>query len=256
MDNINDNEKLAAPIWECFMAVPLAQQQLILTSVRDIPLTRADILARYLHLREISKSLHEGVLKLVSGDALLNHARRLGLAQGKTLLLDDMDEMYYVYDLAVYTAPPDRSRAIERYAKSAKFGAQSDERLMLDAMLRSEFAILLIEQRHDAVGLIATDILRNSKVWLLDVGLESSMDDGELIATRLLTPGPFSMTAGVNVPFEIEMLEPICMLLPQRMSNSKLSRIADDRRFAEAVYKVGLADGVMDRMAYLDLAVD
>jgi hypothetical protein len=38
------------------------------------------------------------------------------------------------------------------------------------------------------------------------------------------------------------------------MGNRKLSRIAEDRRFAEAVYKVGLADGVMDRLAYLDLA--
>jgi hypothetical protein len=37
------------------------------------------------------------------------------------------------------------------------------------------------------------------------------------------------------------------------MGDSKLSRIAEDRRFAEAVYKVGLADGVMDRLAYLDL---
>jgi hypothetical protein len=236
------------------MALPLAQQQPILAWRGDMPLMREDILARYLHLREISKRLHEEVLTSISVDALLNHARRLGLTQGKTLLLEDMDEMYYVYDLAIYTAPADRSRAIDRYAKSAKFEAQSDERLMLDAMCRSQFAILLIEQRHDAVGLIATDILRNSKVWLLDVGLESSMDDGELIATRLLTPGPFSMTAGVNVPFQIEMLEPICMLLPQRMGNSKLSRIAEDRRFAEAVYKVGLADGVMDRIAYLDPA--
>ena len=236
------------------MAPPLAQQQPILPLRGDTPLTRDDILGRYFHLREISKRLHEGVLKSISGDALLNHARRLGLAQGRTFLLDDMDEMYYAYDLAIYTAPPDRSRAIDRYAKSAKFEAQSDERLMLDAMCRAQFAILLVEQRHDAVGLIATDILRNSKVWLLDVGLESSMDDGELIATRLLTPGPFSMTAGVNVPFGIEMLEPVCMLLPQRIGNSKLSRIAEDRRFAEAVYKVGLADGIMARLAYLDLA--
>jgi hypothetical protein len=235
------------------MAPPLVQQQPTLAWCGDMPSTRDDILAGYLHLREISKRLHEEVLRSISGDTLLKHARRLGLAQGKTLILDDTDEMYYVYDLAIYTAPADRSRAIDRYAKSAKFEPQSDERLMLDAMRASRFAILLIEQRHDAVGLIATDILRNSKVWLLDVGLESSMDDGELIATRLFTPGPFSMTAGVNVPFEIEMLEPICTLLPQRMGNSKLSRIAEDRRFAEAVYKVGLADGVMDRLAYLDL---
>ena len=118
-----------------------------------------------------------------------------------------MEEMYYVYGLAVYTAPADRSRATDRYAKSAKFDAQSDERLMLDAMRASQFAILLIEQRHDVAGLIATDIFRDSKVWLLDVGLESSMVDEGLIATRLITPGKFSMTAGVNVPFGIEMLD-------------------------------------------------
>ena len=228
------------------MALPLVQQQPNRFLAGDTPSTRDDLLARYLHLREISKGLHEEVLNCVSGDALLSCARRLGLAQGKTLLLEDMDEMYYVYDLAIYTAPPDRSRAIDRYAKSAKFDAQSDERLMVEAMQASQFAILLIERRHDVAGLIATDVVRNSKVWLLDVGLESSMDDGELIATRLLT-------RGVNIPFEIEMLEPVCALLPQRMANDKLTRIADDRRFAEAVYKVGLADGVMDHLTYLDL---
>jgi hypothetical protein len=235
------------------MALPLVQQQPTLAWGGDMASTRDDILAGYLHLREISKRLHQEVLKSISVDTLLKHARRLGLAQGKTFVLDDADEMYYVYDLAIYTAPADRSRAIDRYAKSARFEPQSDERRMLDAMRASQFAILLIERRHDGVGLIATDILRNSKVWLLDVGLESSMDGGELIATRLVTPGPFSMTAGVNVPFEIEMLESVCTLLPRRMGDSRLSRIAEDRRFAEAVYRVGLADGVMDRLAYLDL---
>jgi hypothetical protein len=40
------------------------------------------------------------------------------------------------------------------------------------------------------------------------------MDGGELIATRLLTPG-------VNIPFEIEMLEPVCALLLQRMAHGR-----------------------------------
>jgi hypothetical protein len=235
------------------MALPLVQQPSTFAWGGDKPSMREDVLARYLHFREISKRIHDGVLQCISADALLKHARRLGLARGKTLLLDEADEIYYVYDLAVYTAPADRSRAIDRYARSAGFEAQSDEGLMLDAMRRSQFAILLIEQRHDGPGVIATDILRNSKVWLLDVGIESSMKDGELIATRLITPGPFSMSAGATVPFEIEMFEPICRLLPGRMGNSRLNGIAEDRRFAEAVYKVALADGVMDRMAYLDL---
>jgi hypothetical protein len=235
------------------MALPLARRQLNLPWDGEQHPSCDDVLDRYLCLREISKKVHDAILKSISGDTLLDRARRLGLAKGKTLLLEDVDEMYYVFDLAIYTAPADRSRAIDRYAKSAKFDAQSDEQLMLEAMRASQFAILLIEGRHDTAGLIATDILRNSKVWLLDVGLESWMDEGELIATRLLTPGPFSMTAGVDVPFEMEMLEQVCAQLPRRLADSSKSRVADDRRFAEAVYRVGLADGVMDRLAYIDL---
>ncbi|MGY3440202.1 MULTISPECIES: hypothetical protein [unclassified Bradyrhizobium] len=234
------------------MALPLAQQQSRFAPGGEMPSTSEDLLARYLQLRDISKDLHEEALKSLSGDALLNQARRLGLARGKTLLLEDIDEMYYVYDLAIYTAPRGRSRAIDRYAKSARFEAQSDQELVLDAMRRSQFAILLIEQRHDAIGVIATDILRNTKVWLLDIGIESSMEDGELFATRLLTPGPFSMTAGVLVPFEIGMLKPVSMLLPQRIGDGNPGRAADDRRFAEAVYKVALAGGVMDKVVYFD----
>ena len=83
------------------------------------PPVRNAVLARYRQLREISKRHHHDILKLISGDAMLQQARRLGLAQGGTLILDDMDEMSYVFDLAIYTAPPRRSRAIDRYARSA-----------------------------------------------------------------------------------------------------------------------------------------
>lgn len=229
-----------------------AQRQLTLPWGGESRSTRDDLLARYLHLRDISKRLHDEVLKSTSNATLLERARRLGLARGKALVLENPDEMYYIYDLAIYTAPADRSRAIERYAKSVQFEPQSDEQRMLEAMCASRFAILMVERRHDTIGLIATDILRNSKIWLIDVGLEHSMKPGELFATRLLGMETFWMTAGVNVPFEIEMLKPICMMLPRRVADSKLSEVAEDRRFAEAVYKVGLADGVMDRLAYIE----
>src|SRR5262245_19408965 len=70
------------------------------------PPARNAVLARYRQLREISKRHHHDILKLISGDAMLQQARRLGLAQGRTLILDDMEEMSYVFDLAIYTAPP------------------------------------------------------------------------------------------------------------------------------------------------------
>src|SRR6266540_1864744 len=105
---------------------------------------RNAVLARYRQLREISKRHHHDILKLISGDAMLQQARRLGLAQGRTLILDDMEEMSYVFDLAIYTAPPRRSRAIDRYARSAQLPPGSDEALMLVAMRAARFTILIL----------------------------------------------------------------------------------------------------------------
>src|SRR3981081_3452677 len=118
------------------------------------------VLARYRTLREISKRHHHEVLKLISGDALLRQARRLGLAQGKTLILEDMEEMNYVYDLAIHTASPQRSRAIDRFAGSARFAPGSDEALVLEAMRAARFSVLLIERHHETAGLVATDLFR------------------------------------------------------------------------------------------------
>jgi hypothetical protein len=70
----------------------------------DAPASHDEVLARYRRLRAINQRHHHEILKLISRDALLHQARRLGLARGKTLILDDMDEMHYVYDLAIHTA--------------------------------------------------------------------------------------------------------------------------------------------------------
>ena len=45
------------------------------------PPARNAVLARYRQLREISKRHHHDILKLISGDAMLQQARRLGLTR-------------------------------------------------------------------------------------------------------------------------------------------------------------------------------
>ena len=178
--------------------------------------SRNEVLARYRHLREISKRHNEEILNLISGDAMLRQARRLGLAHGRTLILDDMEAMNYVYDLAIYTAPAGRSRAIDRFARSAGLSADSDERLVLGAMRAARFSILVVERRHHEAGLVATDLFRRTKLWLVDMGLESSMPARMMIATRLFTPEQFSMAAGAHVPFDPAMIENLSAALSGR----------------------------------------
>ncbi len=216
---------------------------------------REQVLARYRKLREISKQHHRKILDCVSADAFLHQARRLGLARGKTLILDDLDELNYVNDLVIHTAAA-RSRAIDRYARSAQLAPRSDEALVLEAMRAARFSILVIERRHEAAGLVATDLYRRNQVWLIDMGLEASMPNGAMMATRLYTPEQFSMTAGVNVPIDIGLVMDLQAELPRNLSQIASTTLIDDRRFAETLYRVALADGIMDRMKYLDLPED
>jgi len=238
------------------MALAVALRQHNAIENDNSPSSRDEVLARYRRLREINKRHHHEILKFISGDALLHQARRLGLARGKKLILEDMDEMHYVCDLAIHTASVGRSRAIDRYARSAQLAAGSDEALVLEAMRAARFSILVVERRHETAGLVATDVFRRAEVWLVDIGLETSVPEGAMIATRLFTPERFSMTAGVNVPFDLDLIEDICAELPRRLGNSKLTDLIDDRHFAETIYRIALADGVMDRIAYQDLPDD
>jgi hypothetical protein len=234
------------------MALTLRKDNALATGI-DESSPREQVLVRYRQLREISKRHHHKILDCISADAFLHQARRLGLVRGKTLILEDMDELNYVHDLVIHTAPAGRSRAIDRYARSAHLVARSDEALVLEAMRVARFAILVIERRHEAAGLIATDLFRRDQVWLVDIGLEESMPEGAMMATRLYTPERFSMTAGVNVPFDLGLIEDLYAELPRHLGQLELTTLIDDRRFAETIYRVALADGIMDRVAYQEL---
>jgi hypothetical protein len=211
--------------------------------------SRDAVIARYRHLRSISKRHHSRVLDFLGRDAVLHQARRLGLARGKTIILDDMDELNYAFDLAIHTAAPDHSRAIDRYARSTGQAPGSDEALVLDAMRRARFCIVSIMRRHEAAGLIAKDLFRQDEYWLMDEGMESTAPDGFVIATRLYTPDAFSMAAGVFVPFDLELLDQVLFEVP-RFRRKTPAQACDDRRFAEAIYRVALSEGVTEHVVY------
>lgn len=180
-------------------------------------MTRDEILARYRRLRVISTQHHTEALNFVSRQAILDHARRLGLAEGKTPVADSTDALTLAFDLAIYAAKEGRSRAIDRYAKATLRPPGSDEAAMLAAMCRSRFSIWRVERRHEVAGLVVQDLLRQSEAWLVDEGLERSAAAGMALAMRLCEPETFAITAGVIVPVDREMMEAVLdEVLPPR----------------------------------------
>ena len=214
--------------------------------------TRGEVLARYRQLREISMRHHSGALDFLSKDAIMHHARRLGLAKGRTLILDSMDVLTLAVDLAVHTAPVGRSRAVDRYADRHHFAPGSDEALVLGAMRNARFAVVLVQGRHQAAGLTVTDLFREIDLWLVDEGLERSLPVGTAFATRYFTPEGFSMTAGVGMPVDLDVLAHAIESAPQLLRKSP-AELPDDRRFAEAIYRAAIAGGTVEKMTYQDV---
>ena len=213
--------------------------------------SRAEIIDRYRRFRAVSTRHNSGALERLSSEALMEQARRLGIARGRTLILGAEDELALVFDLALYGRQGGRKRLLDRYAASQRLAQNSDEARVLDAMLAARFALLRVERRHPEVGLIVSDLMREEELWLVDEGMEASAPVGLKMATRVYSPGDFHMTAGVFVPLAglllMSALERRPLLL--RMG---LDEALEDRRFAEAIYREAIRAGVMERVRLQD----
>jgi hypothetical protein len=232
-------------------ASALARQQFELDILPPLR-TREEVIARYWHVREVSKRFNDELLTFVPRSAIIRHARKLHLTSGRTVVLDSVDQMAFLYDLAIYTAPPDRTRAIDRYARTAQFEPGSDEARVFEAMRNARFVFGTVERRHEMAGLIIGDALRQTEFWLIDQGLESTVENGTVLATRVFTPDEFSVTCGVMIPLDEVILEDVIQEILPRAKKQTLEELADDRRFAETIYRTAMAYGIMDEIGFRD----
>jgi hypothetical protein len=232
-------------------ASALARQQLELDILPPVR-TREDVIARYRHVREVSRRFNDELLKLVPRSAIMRQARKLDLTFGRTMLLDSMDQMAFLFDLAIYTAPPERTCAIDRYARTARFQAGSDEARVFEAMRNARFVLGTVERRHETAGLIIGDALRQTDFWLVDEGLESSVENGTDLATRVFTPDAISVTIAVMMPLDDVILEDVIQKMLTRAKKQTLEELADDRRFAETIYRTAMSYGIMDEIGFRD----
>jgi hypothetical protein len=216
---------------------------------------RSELLARYRRLRQISKEQHEAVLDIIAADVLLDWARRLDLTIGKTVVLENDNEMTLPEDLAIYLPRLGRSHPLDRYAGLARFAPGSDEVIVLAAMRRARFSLWRVERRHPSTGLILCDLLRGEETWLVDEAMEKNAPPGVEMAARLLQPENFAMTARIIVP-----ILPDLMTLPELMEEvftraPALKRLqgdvlARDPRFAIGIYRAAVATGAMERVRF------
>ncbi len=207
-------------------------------------MTRTEILTRYRRLRQISKEQHQAVLDVVGLNIVLNWAKRLGLAQGRTLLLESELELVLAEDLAIYLPRPGRSHPLDRYARAARLAPGSDQAILLEAMRQAQFSLWRVERWHETTGLILRDLLRGREVWMVDETMAKTTPPGLEFAARLLQPEAFAMTARIIVPIIPDLMEQVVTRTPilQRVQGDAL---AQDPHFAIGIYRAAVAIGAM-----------
>jgi hypothetical protein len=119
---------------------------------------------------------------------------------------------------------------------------------MLDAMRHARFSVWRINRRHETAGLIITDVLREAEVWLMDEQLEASAPEDLSFAGRICKPARcFAMSCGVVVPVYRELIEEVALdMLAWRRGDPE--RVAQDPRFAIAIYRAAIDSGIMSNV--------
>ncbi|HEY3778676.1 MAG TPA: hypothetical protein VGL35_11525 [Rhizomicrobium sp.] len=110
--------------------------------------SRVEMISRYRRFRAISKMHANGAFHYMAWEFFRDQARRLGIAHGKTFILNAIDELAFANDLALYGRHGTCKRPLDRYAAAQCFLPDSDEALVLRAMLAARFVIVRVERHH------------------------------------------------------------------------------------------------------------
>ncbi|TDH61639.1 hypothetical protein E2C06_16050 [Dankookia rubra] len=147
----------------------------------------------------------ELAVQAVPRTKLMEHAERLGIAVADEMAQPSEEELAFAFDLAIYTAPPGRSRAIDRLAKQhARLPGEAA--LVLNGLSRSWFSVFAVQRLHPEAGFILEDALLGGEVWVVDELLAEQAEPGTVLATRLARISGFAITCGVVSVLDEAML--------------------------------------------------
>jgi hypothetical protein len=152
---------------------------------------------------------------------LVEHCKALGLPVDRELYQADEGELAYALDLAVYAAPPGRSRAIDRIAKQYAGREGEESALVLNALSRSWLSLFRVLGPHPEAGLLLEDLVLGGEVWVLDEALAEHAAPETVLGIRLGRVCGFAITCGV-----VAVLDPAMAAEVQR-------EVGDDRDLAE-----------------------
>jgi hypothetical protein len=217
---------------------------------------RAGLLAEYHRLREVSRSLHNRLIKQIPKPVLTSSAERLGLlgpGPGRhgeeVLLLEDEYEISVLMDYCLYhgrQGGADRTVIDQAIAEAPPAG--SDEELLLQAMQDARFSVFAVEEAVPGLGVQVRDLLRDEPLFLVDIGFSQTADPGMVLAGNVISLPGLSMTTGAMLPVDRSIVEDLVERLPSRFATATVGQFrqlspSDQSELAALVIHACLAGG-------------
>lgn len=205
--------------------------------------TGKEIEALYRRCAALRRGFQEAALRSVPLPKLREEAEGLGLPVASEMAQVSEGDLAFAFDLAIYSAPPGRSRAIDRVARQRRT-AQDEAALVLDALTHAWFSVFRTLGPHPEAGLLLEDALLGGEVWVVDEALAEFSGPGAVLAMRLGRVRGFAMICGPLVPLD----EPILAGFRQVLAEAPLpaAEMTAEPRFARLIYERALGFQVGD----------
>jgi len=216
-------------------------------------------LARYRQPRAVQRELHHIVMDWLPKNALEECGKRLGIYREGTLVFNSEDETSVLMDYCIYDYRWDGQNVIERYAAQASIEPNSDERIILDAMMRARYSLFGIAEVVRGIGIHTRDLLRGDSGFIVDIGLSETAVKGFVLACRIITPGDgeFSMTTGAGLPADADTLARVAKEIPERFGErtGDIAGMSPEKaaELSAFIIRVFLEGNASSRMSYEDV---
>ena len=159
-------------------------------------------LRRYKRLRQIGVGLMGAITRSLPKDLILQAARDLRLLDKKgRIVCDTEDETSFIMDRAIHDIPWPEQRYIEIYYQNEAAKLSLDQQACLKAHIQPVFSLYEVLKVSRGRGLWLADLFRPEEFFLMDIGLGTTVEDGCLLASRVIRLDGICFTSGVTMPF-------------------------------------------------------
>jgi hypothetical protein len=167
-------------------------------------------MTRYLVLRRTQVKLNSELIRRLPKSVIIDSAKRLELWQEDGRIGGNDSEMAALTDFCLYDHGADGANVIANLLAGAEFTAESDETLVVGAMLQSPpLSLYRIEQPRKELGVELRDLLTGEELFVVDQALGQTGWAGAYLATRVLRveAAGLNMTSGAALGVREAMAE-------------------------------------------------